>query len=257
MTWPFDNDTKNIVKTIARNDITKNRNKKIFSIITISLATALLMALAMFESGYEISKDRQAASQPQVIFSEVSNQQISWLRSDEHIETIVVTDTPKGHDAQVTIIDATKMTQYGFTTVVNKIASQYNIRRVIKSELFMDSLPDGGLLNQKNAIIVVISSFVIFVSALVIYNIFYLWVKPDRDKNRYVSAGVQIYSCFRLYSGGLTCSTLHIFPFHFPHFLVCGNIHNPDIGIVNVDLLCPFPVLFLTLMDYDFIHKCV
>lgn len=77
------------------------------------------------------------------------------------------------------------------------------------------------------------------------------------DKNRYVSAGVQIYSCFRLYSGGLTCSTPHIFPLHFPHFLVCGNIHNPDIGIVNVDLLCPFPVLFLTLMDYDFIHKCV
>lgn len=73
----------------------------------------------------------------------------------------------------------------------------------------------------------------------------------------YVSAGVQIYSCFRLYSGGLTCSTPHIFPLHFPHFLVCGNIHNPDIGIVNVDLLCPFPVLFLTLMDYDFIHKCV
>ena len=176
MTWPFDNDTKNIVKTIARNDITKNRNKKIFSILTISLATALLMALAMFESGYEISKDRQAAGQPQVIFSEVSDQQVSWLRSDEHIETIVVTDTHTGHDAQVTIIDATKMTQYGFTTVVNKIASQYNIRRVIKSELFMDSLPDGGLLNQKNAIIVIISFFVIFVSALVIYNIFYLSV---------------------------------------------------------------------------------
>ena len=176
MTWLFDNDTKNIVKTIARNDITKNRNKKIFSIITISLATALLMTLAMFESGYEISKDRQTVGQPQVIFSEVSDQQVSWLRSDEHIETIIVTDTQKGHDAQVTIIDATKMTQYGFTTVVNKIASQYNIRRVIKSELFMDSLPDGGLLNQKNTIIVVISFFVVFVSALVIYNVFYLSV---------------------------------------------------------------------------------
>ena len=176
MTWLFDNDTKNIVKMIARNDITKNRNKKIFSIITISLATALLMTLAMFESGYEISKDRQTVGQPQVIFSEVSDQQVSWLRSDEHIETIVVTDTQKGHDAQVTIIDATKMTQYGFTTVVNKIASQYNIRRVIKSELFMDSLPDGGLLNQKNTIIVVISFFVVFISALVIYNVFYLSV---------------------------------------------------------------------------------
>lgn len=174
MPLSFEHDTKSIVKTIARNDITKNRIKKVFSIITISLATALLMALAMFESGYEISKDRLAAGQPQVIFSEVSDLQVGLLRLDEHIETIVVTDTKNGYDAQVTIIDATKMTQYGFSTVVNKIASQYNIRRVIKNELFMDSLPDGGLLNQKNAIIVTISFFVIFISALVIYNIFYL-----------------------------------------------------------------------------------
>ncbi len=174
MTWPFDNDTKSIVKKIARNDISKNRIKKVFSMITISLATALLMVLAMYESGYEISKDRLAAGQPQVIFSEVSEQQISLLHLDEHIETIVVTDAKNGYDAQVTIVDATKMTQDGFSTVVNKIASQYNIRHVIKNELFMDSLPDGGLLNQKNAIIVVISFFVIFISALVIYNIFYL-----------------------------------------------------------------------------------
>lgn len=173
---PFEYDTKSIVKTIARNDITKNRIKMVFSIITISLATALLMALAMFESGYEITKDRLAAGQPQIIFSEISNQQVSLLRSDEHIETIVVADAKNGYDAQVTIIDAAKMTQYGFTTVVNKIASQYNIPRVIKNELFMDSLPDGGLLNQKNAIIVAISFFVIFISALVIYNVFYLSV---------------------------------------------------------------------------------
>lgn len=174
MPLPFEYSTKSIVKTIARNDISKNKIKKIFSIITITLSTALLMALSMFESGYEISKDRLAAGQPQVIFSEVSDQQVSLLRSDEHIKTIVITDTKNGYDVQVTIIDATKMTQYGFTTVVNKIASQYNIHHVIKNELFMDSLPDGGLLNPKNAIIVAISFFVIFISALVIYNIFYL-----------------------------------------------------------------------------------
>ena len=94
---PFEYDTKSIVKTIARNDITKNRIKMVFSIITISLATALLMALAMFESGYEITKDRLAAGQPQIIFSEISNQQVSLLRSDEHIETIVVADAKNGY----------------------------------------------------------------------------------------------------------------------------------------------------------------
>lgn len=174
MPIPLEHDTKSMVKKIARNDLSKNRIKRTFSIITISLATALLMTLALFESGYEISKDRLAAGQPQVIFSEVSREQADLLRSDEHIETIAVIDANNGYDAQATIVDATKMTQYGFSVVVNKIASQYSIRRVIKNELFMDSLPDGGLLNQKNAVIVGISIFVILVSALVIYNVFYL-----------------------------------------------------------------------------------
>ena len=174
MPMPFEYDTKSMVRKIAKNDISKNRVKKLFSIITISLATALLMTLTLFESGYEISKDRLAAGQPQVIFSNVSREQADLLRSDEHIETITVTDAENGYDVQATIVDAAKMTQYGFSTVVNKVASQYSIRRVIKNELFMDSLPDGGMLNQKNAIIVGISIFIILVSALVIYNIFYL-----------------------------------------------------------------------------------
>ena len=38
----------------------------------------------------------------------------------------------------------------------------------------------------------------------------------------------------RLYLGGLTCGTLHIFLFHFPHFLVRWDVHNPDIGILTI-----------------------
>ena len=81
------------------------------------------------------------------------------------------------------------------------------------------------------------------------------WVKPDRDKNRYVWAGVQIFSCLCLFSGSLQIGTPHIFLFHFPHFLVCGNVHNPNIRIVDVNRLRPFPVLLYPFMDYDFIYK--
>ena len=56
MTWPFENDTSAITKKIAKNDIDKNRVKKGFSLTTIVFATALLMMLIMFESGYETTK---------------------------------------------------------------------------------------------------------------------------------------------------------------------------------------------------------
>ena len=40
----------------------------------------------------------------------------------------------------------------------------------------MDSLPNGGLLNQKNMVLMGVAIFIIIVSALVIYNVFYLSV---------------------------------------------------------------------------------
>ena len=76
MTWPFENDTSAITKKIAKNDIDKNRVKKVFSLTTIVFATALLMMLIMFESGYETTKDRMAEGQPQVVFYDLSQQQI-------------------------------------------------------------------------------------------------------------------------------------------------------------------------------------
>ena len=173
MAKSYGNGSSAMIKKIAKNDIGKNKTKKVFSIVTIALATALLMFLAMFESGYETTKDRMAEGQPQVAFYNLSRQQVNSLYSDEHIESIEVNETEKGYDVQVTIVDASKMTQYGFTTVVNHVTSKYGIRYAVKNDLFMDSLPNGGLLRQENFVLVGVAVFVIIVSALVIYNIFY------------------------------------------------------------------------------------
>ena len=127
MTWPFENDTSAITKKIAKNDIDKNRVKKGFSLTTIVFATALLMMLIMFESGYETTKDRMAEGQPQVVFYDLSQQQIELLYSEENIESIKVTETENGYDASITIVDATKMTQYGFSSAVDNISSKYDI----------------------------------------------------------------------------------------------------------------------------------
>ena len=92
MTWPFENNTNAITEKIAKNDIDKNRVKKVFSLTTIVFATALLMMLVMFESGYETTKDRMAEGQPQVVFYDLSQQQIELLYSEENIESIKVTE---------------------------------------------------------------------------------------------------------------------------------------------------------------------
>ena len=176
MTWPFENDTSAITKKIAKNDIDKNRVKKVFSLTTIVFATALLMMLIMFESGYETTKDRMAEGQPQVVFYDLSQQQIELLYSEENIESIKVTETENGYDASITIVDATKMTQYGFSSAVDNISSKYDIHHVTRNDLFIDSLPNGGLLNQKNMVLMGVAIFIIIVSALVIYNVFYLSV---------------------------------------------------------------------------------
>lgn len=176
MTWPFENNTNAITKKIAKNDIDKNRVKKVFSLTTIVFATALLMMLVMFESGYETTKDRMAEGQPQVVFYDLSQQQIELLYSEENIESIKVTETENGYDASITIVDATKMTQYGFSSAVDNISSKYDIHHVTRNDLFMDSLPNGGLLNQKNMVLMGVAIFIIIVSALVIYNVFYLSV---------------------------------------------------------------------------------
>ena len=104
MTWPFENDTSAITKKIAKNDIDKNRVKKVFSLTTIVFATALLMMLIMFESGYETTKDRMAEGQPQVVFYDLSQQQIELLYSEENIESIKVTETENGYDASITMV---------------------------------------------------------------------------------------------------------------------------------------------------------
>lgn len=45
MTWPFENNTNAITEKIAKNDIDKNRVKKVFSLTTIVFATALVLII--------------------------------------------------------------------------------------------------------------------------------------------------------------------------------------------------------------------
>ena len=45
MTWPFENDTSAVVKRISNRSISANRKRNLFTIVTIALAAALLLAI--------------------------------------------------------------------------------------------------------------------------------------------------------------------------------------------------------------------
>ena len=51
MTWPFENDTSAIIKKLASAQLKKERLKKIFTIIAISLATFLMASVLLLVSG--------------------------------------------------------------------------------------------------------------------------------------------------------------------------------------------------------------
>ena len=163
-----------IVKTIAKRDMRLGSIKNVFSLLTVCLVTALLLSLALYESGYETAKDRAAAGQPQVVFCDLSAQQAAALQADEDITSITLNESGSGLDASVTLFGAEKMTQTGFSDYVTEISAKYGIRHAVKNTMFLDSLSDGNLFSSERLLLVGVALFVLLVSALVIYNIFYL-----------------------------------------------------------------------------------
>ena len=163
-----------IVKTIAKRDMRLGSIKNVFSLLTVCLVTALLLSLALYESGYETAKDRAAAGQPQVVFCDLSAQQAALLQADEDITSITLDESGSGLDASVTLFGAEKMTQTGFSDYVTEISAKYGIRHAVKNTMFLDSLSDGSLFSSERLLLVGVALFVLLVSALVIYNIFYL-----------------------------------------------------------------------------------
>lgn len=163
-----------IVKTIAKRDMRPGSIKNVFSLLTVCLVTALLLSLALYESGYETAKDRAAAGQPQVVFCGLSAQQAALLQADEEITSITMNESGSGLDATVTLFGAEKMTQTGFSDFVNEISAKYGIRHAVKNTMFLDSLSDGSLFRSERLLLVAVALFVLLVSALVIYNIFCL-----------------------------------------------------------------------------------
>ena len=85
MTLPFENDTNAIVKRISSKNISANRKRNIFTILTIVLASALLSAIMLY--GFGVPKETKNLNEntAQIVFHAISEQQGQELYNQEKV----------------------------------------------------------------------------------------------------------------------------------------------------------------------------
>lgn len=85
MTLPFENDTNQIVKKYAKRSISQSRVKTFLSVLTIALAVALLSGFALSVIGMETEAKRGLLVSSQMLYHNLSDEQMQVLRHDERI----------------------------------------------------------------------------------------------------------------------------------------------------------------------------
>lgn len=85
MTLPFENDTSQIVKKYAKRSISQSRIRTFLSILTIALAVALLSGFALSVIGMETESKREMLVSSQMLYHNLSSEQMQSLRQDERI----------------------------------------------------------------------------------------------------------------------------------------------------------------------------
>lgn len=88
MTWPFENDTNAIVKCISNRNISANRKRNIFIIMTIVLASALLSAIILYGFGVSQEKKNDNNNTAQIVYHALSEQQGAELYNQDEIAWI-------------------------------------------------------------------------------------------------------------------------------------------------------------------------
>ena len=88
MTLPFENDTSAIVKRISNRNISANRKRNIFTILTIVLASTLLSAMVLYGFGVSQEIKNHNSKTAQVVYRAISEQQGQELYHQKEIAWI-------------------------------------------------------------------------------------------------------------------------------------------------------------------------
>ena len=86
MTWPFENDTSAITKKLAKRNLKADKSRNILIIITIALATCLIMTTTLYFFASQRKSLNDAAGRYQAIINEVDNDTITKLVNDDRVQ---------------------------------------------------------------------------------------------------------------------------------------------------------------------------
>ena len=86
MTWPFENDTSAITKKLAKRNLKADKSRNILIIITIALATCLIMTTTLYFFASQRKSLNDAAGRYQAIINEVDNDTITKLVNDSRVQ---------------------------------------------------------------------------------------------------------------------------------------------------------------------------
>lgn len=89
MKWPFENDTSNFIKKLAKKDIISNRIFFIFNIFTVSLSIALISGITLFQQYHRINEENILNKMQQVTISLLNNKQINILKKESIVEDLI------------------------------------------------------------------------------------------------------------------------------------------------------------------------
>ena len=87
MTWPFENNTNAIVKRLAKKSIKSDRKKNFLIMITIALATSLIMATALYFFNSQRSSLNDASGRYQAIINDANDETINKITNDNRVKS--------------------------------------------------------------------------------------------------------------------------------------------------------------------------
>ena len=88
MIYPFENDTSAVVKRISNRSIAANRKRNLFTIITIALAAALLLAIMLYGFGTSQANIIRTKNTAQIVFTNITQEQGDRLYEQDKIDWI-------------------------------------------------------------------------------------------------------------------------------------------------------------------------
>ena len=98
MTLPFENDTNPIVKKISKRNLKADKSRNVLIIITIALATCLIMATALYFLGSQRKSLNDAMGRYQAVINDIDNDKIEKLVNDDRVDVgVILADEPTGN----------------------------------------------------------------------------------------------------------------------------------------------------------------